>query len=318
MLFLFVFVFKQREKIDFFYGYEVEFIPVVTFIAKVLKRPVISRFQGTILAPLMRKKLWKLRYLPHYISIKQKTNLTIMTDDGTQGSYVTKCIRNNLDKFLFIKNGVDFQEIDDSKISREINNLISSFERYDFNFISVSRLQNWKRVDRSINVFKDFLKKYPNSRYIIAGEGEAKQSLEEYVKKCDLEKKILFTGGVNRDEINLLMSKSEIFLSHYELSNVGNPLWEAISNGCLVVTISNGDTCKIISDSLNGIISPEDSYLDNANKLVEVLSDNSRVEEMLMQARATLDKEIYSWNKRMDLEYKEVLKIASIANLPCE
>jgi len=104
-----------------------------------------------------------------------------------------------------------------------------SMEDYEFNFISVSRLQKWKRVDRSIEVFERFQNVYKNSRYIIVGEGATKKELETYVGSRGLQNSIVFTGGIDALEVNYLMSQSDIFLSHYALSNVGNPLWEAIN-----------------------------------------------------------------------------------------
>jgi len=44
-----------------------------------------------------------------------------------------------------------------------------------------------------------------------------KQNLEEYVSDNNL---------------------TDIFLSHYELSNVGNPLWEAIKNSLFKMVIT--------------------------------------------------------------------------------
>jgi len=305
-IFLTIFIMKQKQPIDIYYGYEIEFIPVLKFLSKIKNKVFISRFQGTILAPLMSKFLWKLKYFPHYLSIKLKSTLTIMTNDGTRGDKVTEVIRKSNDRFLFIKNGVDMIETKDSLASDYIQTLIDGNNEYDYNFISVSRLQSWKRLDRSIQVFEEFLKTTPNCRYIIVGDGEKKLMLEEYVRSNSLADKIIFTGGIAKPDINQLMKNSDIFLSHYELSNVGNPLWEALSNECLVVTISNGDTGLIIKDGLSGVISSEAHYMDNVKKLNELLVNSSKVDELITNGTAVLQSSVTSWDDRMMVELSKV------------
>jgi len=303
--FIFLYYFLKNKHfmhVDLLYGYEIEFIPILHLLSKIFKIPYVSRFQGTILHPLMNRKFWKLRYFTHYLSIKLKSNLTIMTDDGTKGDVVIEKLRANLDKTLFLKNGVDFKKYNISNVSLSIKKLANKMNQFENNFISVSRLQKWKRVDRSLNVYNEYKKFNCSSRFIIVGDGEGKVDLEKYILNKSIQD-VIFTGGINADEVNYLLSHSNIFLSHYELSNVGNPLWEAINNQCLIVTINNGDTGKIIKDNFNGIISDEKDYIDNADKLIKL----SNYEEILQNATKTLKENVHSWDERMEIEYLEVM-----------
>lgn len=296
---------KHFKQIDLLYGYEIEFIPILHLISNFFKIPYVSRFQGTILHPLMNRKLWKLRYFPHYFSIKLKSNLTIMTDDGTKGDVVIGKLRGSLDKVLFLKNGVDFKKYNILNVSSAVQKLATEMSQFKNNFISVSRLQKWKRVDRSLEVYNIFKQHDNSSRFIIVGDGEIKTNLERYVLDKNIQD-VVFTGGINADEVNYLLSCSNIFLSHYELSNVGNPLWEAINNQCLVVTINNGNTGKIIEDRVNGLISDEKNYFDNAQKLIK-LSKND-FERILLNANNSLKENVKSWDERMEIEYDYYVK----------
>jgi L-malate glycosyltransferase len=312
IIFIFYFFIKQKEEIDLLYGYEIEFIPSLHFLSKILKKPLVSRYQGSILYPHLHKKFWKLRYFPHYFSIKQNSNLTIMTDDGTKGETVINEIRNKSNNILFLKNGIDFLKITNSDISKQAQNISTSMKEYEFNFISVSRLQEWKRVDRSIEVFENFHSIHKSSRYIIVGEGNTKKGLENYVKNKKLQKNIIFTGGINAFDVNFLMSKSDVFLSHYQLSNLGNPLWEAMNNNCLITTVNNGDTGKIIKDGTNGIISNENEYLNNSSKLIETMKDINKVSMIIKNSKKTLTQNVKSWEQRLQIEYKEVYEYLKI------
>ncbi|MCG3654158.1 glycosyltransferase family 4 protein [Aliarcobacter butzleri] len=295
---------KHFKQIDLLYGYEIEFIPILHLLSRFFKIPYVSRFQGTILYPLMKRKFWKLRYFPHYLSIKLKSNLTIMTDDGTKGDFVIEKLRGNLDKVLFLKNGVDFKKYNIANVSSSIKKIVNKMNEFEKSFISVSRLQKWKRVDRSLDVYNKYKEYNHNSIFVIVGDGEVKTDLQKYVWNkniCDA----IFVGGLNADEVNYLLFHSDIFLSHYELSNVGNPLWEAINNQCLVVTINNGDTGKIIVDNCNGIISDEKDYIDNVQKLINL--DEEKIKLILENATKTLKDNVKSWNERMEIEYHNLL-----------
>lgn len=308
IIFIFLF-FKGKKEVDLFYGYEIGFIPALAFLSKTKNIPFIARFQGTILLPKMKEFAWKILYFPHYFAIKQNADLTIMTDDGTQGDLVIKRIRKKVNNILFLKNGITLKKYNDENISTRVKILGEKNSSYIYNFISVSRLKRWKRVDRSLEIFELFYKHYPKSNYIIVGSGETRGTLEKKVRDIGLGQVVTFTGAINSDEVNYLLSKSNIFLSHYELSNVGNPLWEAIVNDCLVVTLSNGDTGKIIIDNFNGIISSENRYLDNANKLIALSKDADKIKELIDNAQKTLRENVQTWSARMEKEYQEVQKL---------
>ena len=81
---------------------------------------------------------------------------------------------------------------------------------------------------------------------------------------------IKFIGKRKHTEVMKLLSQSDVLLSSYEMSNLGNPLYEAMINKVLVVTVNNGDTAKLIIDGVTGIISEENNYLANSKKLQDL------------------------------------------------
>ena len=301
---------KRHKDIDLFYAYELEFVPALRLVSFVLKKPFVSRFQGTILKPLMKKALWRLRYFTHYLSIKIKSDMTIMTDDGTQGDQVIKLLRGNDSDVLFVKNGVDFKAASGKDASGGVAKIMESMTNYKYSFISVSRLEKWKRVDRSIDVFNAFNDEMGGGRYLIVGDGSQKKWLAEYAEEKGIHRHVVFVGGLSSNDVNTLLSASSIFLSHYELSNVGNPLWEAMRNNCLVVTLNNGDTGTIIKDGFNGIISDESRYLDNAAKLVSCIRQNKQ-DDIIANATETLEHTVVSWSQRMNLEFDAVGRLCN-------
>lgn len=303
LIFLFVFA-KNKHKLDLLYAYEIEFVPVLKFVSWLSKIPLVTRFQGTILHPLMQTRYWRLRCFPHYLSLKIRSNLTIMTNDGTKGDAVLAEIRgDDCGEVLFVFNGASRDSSDINQVSERVKSIAQSKNGYDF--ISVSRLEKWKRVDRTIDVFKRVHDVFPGSRLLIVGDGNCLDELTRRTNSEGLANAVIFTGSINRDEVDYLLANSDVFLSHYELSNVGNPLWEALRRKCLVVTINNGDTGEVIKDGVNGILSEEGNYLDNARKLIEA-AQNDKISSLQEEGYASYASLTVSWDERMEQEYTHV------------
>ena len=176
-------------------------------------------------------------------------------------------------------------------------------------FFSVSRLQNWKRVDRSLEIFRKVHEAIPGSVFIIGGEGEKKKDWEDYSVKLGIQDAVVFLGALNKDEVYYTMSISKYFISSYELSNMSNPLFEAMKNNCVVVTLDNGETGQFILDNHNGIISNEDCYLDNADKVIRVINSDELYDNLLKNSLVALNKNFSSWPERMLVEYNAVYRI---------
>ncbi|WP_394146942.1 glycosyltransferase family 4 protein [Shewanella atlantica] len=292
------------------YAYEIGFVPAAKLCGLIKKLAVISRFQGTVLTSLVDKvsipkKLYlRLKFLDHIWALKTKTDLTIMTDDGTKGLDVLLLLGRKKSDILFLANGVDLPNIDECELSSYNKNQ----KEGDIVFSSVSRIQKWKRLDRSIDIFEKFHSVNPNSHYNICGDGVELENMKAYVKKKNLCNAVTFLGSIDKNTVYSVLQDSHYFLSSYSLSNLGNPLFEAIRCNNLVVTLDNGDTAKVVEDGVTGFISPEQDYLDNADSLIENFNDKELYESININANHRLDDLLVSWEQRMSSEYEYVDK----------
>ena len=306
IIFLYIF-YKKGRKYNILYGYEINFIPGLQIISKITGIPLVSRFQGTILGTMIeRNQGYKLRYFPHFFSISIKSSLTIMTDDGSLGDEVIKKIRkNNCGRVWFTRNGVDNYIIEPKHISPIINDILGKNQEKVL-FLSISRLKKWKRVDRSLDVFKYVLNSISNCFYLIGGDGNERIEWEQYAYELGIASNVYFLGGLNKDEVYYLQQKAMFFLSTYELTNMGNPLFEAMRNRCVVATVSNGATGNLIKDGYNGIISSEKDYIGNGKKIISLIENKDKYEYILSNSINTIDTEFRTWNERMLEELNKV------------
>ncbi len=296
------------------YAYEVFGVKAGRTLTEKQGRIFITRFQGTILCNIQDNFYNRMARYPHFQALSTGADLVVMTNDGTQGDRVLKELGNK-SKHLFLLNGLDLMDTD-------INKLKSQFDKTAFRrklgmdhseescmFLTVSRLEGWKRVERAIYGFSDFYKKHKAGYLVIVGEGTERKNLEEKAKENGVEKHVIFVGSVAHDKVYDYMLACDVFLSLYDLSNVGNPLLEAMTLGKCIITYDVGDTNKFIINGKNGILLNK----NNLNELGDVMACLARRpktrEQLGKEASIYAHQNFWSWKKRMEYEESQLLKL---------
>jgi glycosyltransferase involved in cell wall biosynthesis len=179
--------------------------------------------------------------------------------------------------------------------------------------LSVSRMESWKRVDRILDVISCAVKKHgaKNLLYIAAGEGSMLAQYQQRVREEGLDEYVVFTGALPHDEVKKYLNVADIFMSTYDLSNVGNPLLEAIRANKIIFTLNNGATGEWIRHRENGFIYNVDEHLieNMATDLVALMQDESLKNLIKINIEITEHDKLWSWQERMDAEIKAVESI---------
>lgn len=152
--------------------------------------------------------------------------------------------------------------------------------------ISVGRLEEVKDFYTLILVFSVIVKKYPNYVLKIIGEGSMREKLEEQIKNCNLEKKVILTGKLNENEINNEFLKSDIFVLTSKSESFSLVLCEAMNYGipCVAFDVDVGPR-EIIQNGKNGFLI-EDRNIDlMIKKIDELLSNNVLRKELGEEAK---------------------------------
>lgn len=295
------------------YAYEIFGVKACNKISKRFEIPFITRFQGTILFQYNNNLFNHIRWYPHYQALSQKADLTIMTDDGSKGVTVLRELGNN-GNVLFLRNGLDLLEKDLYQMKSMFNRNafrmeIGEIEENDCMFLTVSRLAGWKKVERAIDGFAEFIKRGMRGKLVIVGDGDTKLSLMKQAKDYGLEDKVIFTGSVAHDEVYKYMMACDIFMSLYDQANVGNPLLEAMTLGKCIVTLDVGDTKSLVTNGENAILLKMED-LPFLGKILVDLSQNYKLREQLGTAAACYAQTNFmSWKTRMNIEFLEVSKL---------
>lgn len=311
-------VIKSTGEFDVVYGYELYGVLAarfLRFLGYARRARFIIRFQGVLHVKEWLRLNQKIRIITNWDAIwalRSKADLTIMTNDGSQGLEVLRKLRAPANRTLFLTNGVDVPLLEPSKL-RMIHKI---YPPVSFYFLSLSRLDAHKRIDRGIKIVDKLINHfhYKDVHYAIIGEGAERKDLEDLVAAMNLTDFIRFIGPVIAQEVPYHIDRCNFLISMYTSSNVGNPLLEAMRMGKPIVTLNNGDTGAWVTHQINGLIYDIDDQLDLTNDdyvriaadLLEILSDSGRYEQLVTQVKTAASEKLWTWNDRFEKEISEV------------
>ena len=197
------------------------------------------------------------------------------------------------DKYKFTKNIHIIQTgIETSKFykenfsSKDINNLKKkySIKKKDFVIMTVSRLAKEKSVDRLINNQKELLKRYPNMKLLIVGDGPDIDKLKMQVCSLNISKNVIFTGKVTLEEIPIYYQLGDVFVTASKSETQGLTVVEAISSSLPIVAVKDDSFISSVIDDFNGyVFTSDEKYIESILKLYENndiynrLSNQSRI-----------------------------------------
>lgn len=306
-------VLRNIENKALIYAYEIHGVKAGNKLKSKFNLPFITRFQGTILAPIENNLLNRLKRYPHFEALKTGADLTIMTDDGTQGDLVLKRLNNTSNEVLFWKNGVDID------VNEPINEVLVKKVRGELKLspndrvlMTVSRLAKWKKVNRAVEALAEVVKERPEVKLVIVGDGDEKTNLQHLVANLGLNSNVIFTGAIPQVEVKNYLAVSDIFLSLYDLSNVGNPLLEAMSVGKPIITLDVGDTGSLIKHEDSGILLSLDQLDLIPNYIKKILDDGVYANRLSNNAQQYAETNFWTWDERMQSELKAVNRLVYV------
>lgn len=294
---------KYGSQVKVLYAYEVMGVPIMKLISLLSRKPIVTRFQGTILYPLLSKSLSRFTQFHHFLALKTNADLLIMANDGTKGDVVLQRLNNKSKKTFFWLNGVDPPS---KPTESEIKNVMDALKLSDGHrvLLTVSRLAGWKRVDRALQALADI--NDSAIHLIVIGEGDEKVHLTNLSKTYNIESQLHFIGAVQHSKLGAYYHIADIFLSLYSLSNVGNPLLEAMSLGKAIITLNNGDTGKYVTNLKTGILLQENDQTAISKSIKQILSNNRLRTDIGNNARQFAQGHFWTWEDRIGKEVEQI------------
>ena len=300
----------RRERVDILYGYEVH----GALAARLLRKhtlPTIARFQGTVMYPSLGRGLARLRRYEEVQALRTQADLYIMTNDGTRGDAVLANVNPAaLPKLRFWRNGLDLERLRPlDAAQKSVLRQTLDLPGDAFILLTASRLAGWKRVDRAVAALPHVLASAPNGLLVIVGDGEERARLERQAATLGVAQRVRFVGAVPQERVAEYMQAADALLALADLSNVGNPLLEAMSCGLAIVAVDAGDTSELVRTGETGLLLRSGEAQEVARAIIE-LSEVELRDRLAAGAQRYAKEHFWTWDDRLRAEIEEVERIA--------
>jgi len=201
----------------------------------------------------------------------------------------------NLDKFKFYEVG---------EKSREL-----------IKILTVGRLVEKKGYEYMIRAIAKVVKKYRNIEYLIAGDGNLMNKLEELVSELNINNYVKFLGGVNQDEVLKLNQQAHIFILHSITAKNGDQegipvaLMEAQATGLPIISTFHSGIPEIVLDGQSGFLVPEGDVDAMAGRLEYLIEHTEIWTEMGRAGRKFVEEnfDIKKLNKQLVEIYENII-----------
>ena len=299
----------MRERVDLLYGLSSVGAAPAALVGRLLRKPVVIRIFGTFIYPFKRIEWRWVKELPELVQFWLPREIMVMTNDGTCGDQTALGLGAPPERLYFWLNGLDKDYLQaPTDIARTREELgVGKDERV---VVTVSRLADWKRVDRAINAFAIAAREVENARMVVVGEGEDREKLEALAASKGLGDRIRFVGSKVRLQIAPYYHVADVMLYTATVSSLSNCVMEAMVCGTPVVVTDAGGVREVCHDGENAVVVPEDDIEGLARAVVDLLKDEPRRRRIGDNAREYAMRNIDTWEARVRREVRMVEELA--------
>jgi len=291
---------------------------------KIIKKEKIECIQVSHILPvgtvaLMIKKYLGLPYLvyTHGMDIllpqssKRKTKLV---------KSILKNANNVIANSQFTKNELLKLGVDDKKITivypcaslipKEVDlikqeDIISKFKLNDKNILlTVGRLVVRKGHDMVIKSLKMILEKFPNTIYLIAGDGPNNQNLKKLAKSLNISDKVIFFGNTSNDDLQIFYRLCSVFVMPSrkikecgDVEGFGSVFLEANLFEKPVIGGKSGGQSEAIKDNYSGLLVNPHNQDEITNAILILLQNPDYAKQLGQQGRQRV-LENFNWNQQ--------------------
>jgi glycosyltransferase involved in cell wall biosynthesis len=162
----------------------------------------------------------------------------------------------------------------------------------DIDVIFTGLLIELKEVARLLDAWAKVVKKRPEARLALVGDGPLRPELEAQAARLGISENVIFTGWV--DNVADYLSRAKIFVNLANQEGVPHSMIEAMACGLVPVVTDVGGVPSVIAEGANGLLLP--NYPDPelvAERILSLLENPAQREAMAKAAQTVRDQHTY-------------------------
>jgi glycosyltransferase involved in cell wall biosynthesis len=258
-----------------------------SWVGSLLKKPFIVTIHGSDLRMALERPgfLWKIFV---YVC-KNATHINCVSNVQKKEMEQLGILS---EKILIIPMGVDEAFLEMGK-NRKIE-----FNKRPFTILSNRNLLPIYNVSLLIRAIPIILKEEPETKFLIAGDGPEKETLEREVKNLNINSSVRFLGRVPHEQMPNLLSQADIYVSASLYDGTSVSLLEAMASGAFPVVTDIPSNREWIADGDNGFLVPKENENLLAKKIVEAIRDHRLLREAHEKNRKLVEQRAY-WRENI-------------------
>ncbi len=205
------------------------------------------------------------------------TDKIITTGSSIRADLIRRGIKP--EKIVSIPTGVDMAQFCLSDVSREAFRKQLGVEDNTVVIGNVAVMRSWKGHDDFLEVAKAVHREFPHTRFVIAGDGQQREHIEQKVLQEGMKEFVQLVGY--REDVPAVMSGLDLFLfTSYANEGVPQAVSQAMAMAKPVVATRVGSTHDVVVDGQTGILTMPRDVGALAAAVMGLLRDPQQARQM--------------------------------------
>lgn len=192
------------------------------------------------------------------------------------GEYTKNFIKKdlNLKKPVFVvSNGIDLNlfNIKNQNECKKIR------EKYNIGncplILHVGRISKERNVEKIIYSASLIIKKFPNAKFLIVGDGPEINRLKNLRKKLNLQNNVIFTGKIEQKFLPYFYTAADVFVTASTIDTQGLVVLEAFACGTPVVAANAKALPELVKENETGFLFDPNNVNDLWKKIEKILEN---------------------------------------------
>ncbi|MBC7641268.1 MAG: N-acetyl-alpha-D-glucosaminyl L-malate synthase BshA [Flavobacterium sp.] len=210
-----------------------------------------------------------------------KTAVTFSINKSDYVTSVSQSLKDETLKLFNIKNEIqvipNFIELNKNANDPRIQCYRSVIANDNERIVThISNFRKVKRIPDIIKIFAKIQEKIP-AKLLMVGDGPEKEKAERLCYELGIDNKVIFLG--NSNEIDRILSYSDLFLLPSETESFGLAALEAMAWGVPVISSNSGGLPEVNFDGISGYLSNVGDIDGMANNAVKILVNDEILKE---------------------------------------
>ena len=241
--------------------------------------PMVTTLHGTDITLVGNHPFYKPAVT---FSINKSDIVTSVSENLRQETLKLFTITNDIE---VIPNFIELNKnIDDSTIPCYRSVIANEKERV------VTHISNFRKVKRIPDVIKIFhrIQQQIPAKLMMVGDGPEKEKAEQLCQELGIQDKVIFFG--NSNEIDRILSYSDLFLLPSETESFGLAALEAMALSVPVISSNSGGLPEVNFDGVSGYLSNVGDIEGMAANAIKILQNNETLNNFKLNALSTAKK----------------------------